>query len=175
MLIASRHRLSSSVLHVSGVFVIDKAALLSGKAIADWHYSDKGKNALSGLHVGQMVMDGKGRIWFSTYTRLNCINPNNMKVVQVANSDVVNYLMADSKGNIWMGDNNSVTCYYAAGSVLGNSFSSKTWQIGGKASTMCDVEGKIWVVSGNEYCVSKSGSLFDKNMLVIISHFVTLI
>ena len=45
---------------------------------------DKGKNALSGLHVGQMVMDGKGRIWVSTYTRLNCINPNNMKVVQVA-------------------------------------------------------------------------------------------
>ena len=126
-----------------GVFVMDKAALLSGKTIADWHYSDKGKNALSGLHVGQMVMDGKGRIWISTYTRLNCINPNNMKVVQVANSDVVNYLMADSKGNIWMGDNSSVTCYYAAGSVLGNSFSSKTWQIGGKVSTMCDVEGKI--------------------------------
>jgi TonB-dependent SusC/RagA subfamily outer membrane receptor len=136
-----------------GVFVMDKAALLSGKTIADWHYSDKGKNALSGLHVGQMVMDGKGRIWVSTYTRLNCINPNDMKVVQVANSDVVNYLMADSKGNIWMGDNSSVTCYYAAGSVLGNSFSSKTWQIGGKVSTMCDVEGKIWVVSGNECCV----------------------
>ena len=52
-----------------------------------------------------------------------------------------------------MGDNSSVTCYYAAGSVLGNSFSSKTWQIGGKVSTMCDVEGKIWVVSGNECCV----------------------
>lgn len=136
-----------------GVFVMDKAALLSGKTIADWHYSDKGKNALSGLHVGQMVMDGKGRIWVSTYTRLDCINPNDMKVVQVANSDVVNYLMADSKGNIWMGDNRSVTCYYAAGSVLGNSFSSKTWQIGGKVSTMCDVEGKIWVVSGNECCV----------------------
>lgn len=83
---------------------MDKAALLSGKTIADWHYSDKGKNALSGLHVGQMVMDGKGRIWVSTYTRLNCINPNDMKVVQVANSDVVNYLMADSKGNIWMGE-----------------------------------------------------------------------
>lgn len=136
-----------------GVFVMDKAALLSGKTIADWHYSDKGKNALSGLHVGQMVMDGKGRIWVSTFNRLDCINPNDMKVVQVANSDVLNYLMADSKGNIWMGDNSSVTCYYAAGSVLGNSFSSKTWQIGGKVSTMCDVEGKIWVVSGNECCV----------------------
>ena len=56
----------------------------------------EGKNALSGLHVGQMVMDGKGRIWVSTYTRLDCINPNDMKVVQVANSDVVNYLMADT-------------------------------------------------------------------------------
>ena len=65
-----------------------------------------------------------------------------MKVVQVANPDVVNYLMADMQGNVWMGDNSSVTCYYAAGSVLGNSFSSKTWQIGGKVSTMCDVEGE---------------------------------
>ncbi len=43
---------------------MDKAALLSGKTIADWHYSDKGKNALSGLHVGQMVMDERVEFGF---------------------------------------------------------------------------------------------------------------
>lgn len=52
-----------------GVFVMDKASLLAGKTVADYHFSDQGKNALSGLHVGQMVMDGKGRIWVSTFNQ----------------------------------------------------------------------------------------------------------
>ena len=69
-----------------GVFVMDKASLLAGKTVADYHFSDQGKNALSGLHVGQMVMDGKGRIWVSTFNRLDCINPYDMKVVHVTNS-----------------------------------------------------------------------------------------
>lgn len=136
-----------------GVFVLDKASLLAGKTVADYHFSDQGKNALSGLHVGQMVMDGKGRIWVSTFNRLDCINPYNMKVVHVANSGVVNYMMTDSQGNIWVGDNSSVKCYYAAGEIQGSNFSSKEWKIGGKVSTMCDVDGKIWVVTGNECCV----------------------
>ena len=136
-----------------GVFVMDKASLLAGKTVADYHFSDQGKNALSGLHVGQMVMDGKGRIWVSTFNRLDCINPYDMKVAHVANSDVVNYMMADSRGNIWVGDNGSVKCYYAAGEIQGSNFGSKEWKIGGKVSTMCDVEDKIWVVTGNECCV----------------------
>ena len=136
-----------------GVFVMDKASLLAGKTVADYHFSDQGKNALSGLHVGQMVMDGKGRIWVSTFNRLDCINPYDMKVAHVANSDVVNYMMTDSQGNIWVGDNSSVKCYYAAGEILGSNFGSKEWKIGGKVSTMCDVDGKIWAVTGNECCV----------------------
>ena len=136
-----------------GVFVMDKASLLAGKTVADYHFSDQGKNALSGLHVGQMVMDGKGRIWVSTFNRLDCINPYDMKVVHVTNSGVVNYMMADSKGNIWVGDNSSVKCYYAAGEIKGSNFGSKEWKIGCKVSTMCDVDGKIWVVTGNECCV----------------------
>lgn len=136
-----------------GVFVMDKASLLAGKTVADYHFSDQGKNALSGLHVGQMVMDGKGRIWVSTFNRLDCINPYDMKVVHVTNSGVVNYMMTDSQGNIWVGDNSSVKCYYAAGEIQGSNFGSKEWKIGGKVSTMCDVDGKIWVVTGNECCV----------------------
>ena len=136
-----------------GVFVMDKASLFAGKTVADYHFSDQGKNALSGLHVGQMVMDGKGRIWVSTFNRLDCINPHDMKVVHVANSGVVNYMMTDSQGNIWVGDNSSVKCYYAAGEIQGSNFGSKEWKIGGKVSTMCDVDGKIWVVTGNECCV----------------------
>ena len=62
-------------------------------------------------------------------------------------------MMADSKGNIWVGDNSSVKCYYAAGEIKGSNFGSKEWKIGCKVSTMCDVDGKIWVVTGNECCI----------------------
>ncbi len=63
---------------------------------------------------------------FLTFNRLDCINPYDMKVVHVTNSGVVNYLTwHDSKGNIWVGDNSSVKCYYAAGEIKGSNFGSK--------------------------------------------------
>ena len=76
--------------YMGGIFIMDKQELLAGKTIADVHLSDQGKNALSGLHVGQMVQDGNGMIWASTYNRLDCINPNTMEVMHVDNADVIN-------------------------------------------------------------------------------------
>ena len=142
--------------YMGGIFVISKQELLAGKAIADYHFSDQGKNALSGLHVGQMVMDGKGNIWASTFNRLDCINPNTMQVAHVANADVVNFMMADSQGNVWIGDNTAAKCFYASDEPKGNHFDSKEWKIGGKVSTMCDVNGKIWVITGQECCILDS-------------------
>ena len=142
--------------YMGGIFVISKQELLAGKAIADYHFSDQGKNALSGLHVGQMVMDGSGRIWASTFNRLDCINPNTMQVAHVANADVVNFMMADSQGNVWIGDNSSAKCFYTSDEPKGNHFDSKEWKIGGKVSTMCDVNGKIWVITGQECCILDS-------------------
>ena len=139
--------------YMGGIFIMDKQELLAGKTIADVHLSDQGKNALSGLHVGQMVQDGNGMIWASTYNRLDCINPNTMEVMHVDNADVINYLMVDGKGNVWVGDNSEVRCYYATIPMKGSKFDAKEWKIGGKVSTMCDVDGSIWVVTGNECCV----------------------
>ena len=139
--------------YMGGIFIIGKQELLAGKAIADYHLSDHGKNALSGLHVGQMVMDGMGRIWASTFNRLDCINPKTLQVAHVANADVVNFMMTDNQGNVWVGDNTSVKCFYVSGEPNGSHFDSKEWKIGGKVSTMCDVDGKIWVVTGQECCV----------------------
>lgn len=149
-----------------GIFVIDKArlkasiakaaapsALATATCIADYHFSDQGKEALSGLHIGQLVMDGKGRIWASSYNRLDCIDPNSMEVLHPTNSEVINYLMCDSKGNIWVGNNTEVKCYFTNIPLHGDKFAPKIWKIGTKVSTMCDVEGKIWVVTGNECCI----------------------
>lgn len=139
--------------YMGGIFIMDKQELLAGKTIADIHLSDQGKEPLSGLHVGQMVLDGNGMVWASTYNRLDYINPNTMEVVHVDNADVINYLMVDGKGNVWVGDNSEVRCYYATIPMRGSKFDAKEWKIGGKVSTMCDVDGSIWVVTGNECCV----------------------
>lgn len=149
-----------------GVFVMDKArlkaAIQQGAAptawktatcVADYHFSDKGKNALSGLHIGQLVVDGNGYVWASSYNRLDRINPQTMEVLHPVNSEVVNYLMCDKKGNIWVGNNSEVKCYFTNIPMQGSKFDPKIWKIGSKVSTMCDVEGKVWVITGRECCV----------------------
>ena len=98
--------------YMGGIFVINKQKLVTAIAhsrtssitatascIADAHFTDQGKNALSGIHVGQMVMDGKGMIWASTYNRLDRIDPVRMTVEHTANVGAINYLMADSHGD----------------------------------------------------------------------------
>ena len=152
--------------YMGGVFLIDKQRLLSEMAsrkketvttttghIADYHFSDRGKNALSGLHVGQIVMDGKGQIWASTYDCLDCIDPVSMKVSHVGQTSAINYLLADKQGNVWAGCNGKVRCYKVNSPRQGTTYATLEWNVGGKVSTMCDVKGKIWVVCGKECSV----------------------
>ena len=152
--------------YMGGVFVIDKQRLLSEMAsrkketvttttghIADYHFSDRGKNALSGLHIGQIVMDGKGQIWASTYDCLDCIDPVSMKVSHVGQTSAINYLLADKQGNVWAGCNGKVRCYKVNSPRQGTTYATLEWNVGGKVSTMCDVKGKIWVVCGKECSV----------------------
>lgn len=165
--------------YMGGIFVIDRQKLVTAirqsrssssltttaSCIADEHFTDQGKNALSGIHVGQMVMDGKGMIWASTYNHLDRIDPVKMTVEHTANVGTINYLMADSHGNVWVGGNSSVRCYEMSAGKSPSSrladIPTQEWQIGGKVSTMCDVEGNIWVVSGDECCVlAKNGKSF---------------
>ena len=79
--------------------------------MADVHLADQGANALSALHVGQLVTDAQGMVWASTGNHVDRINPKTMKVEAVPAGDVVNYLMADARGNVWMGSNGKVRCY----------------------------------------------------------------
>ena len=141
--------------YMGGIFVVDKQMLLAAIAkqassatatcVASRHFSDQGKNALSGLHVGQLVLDGKGMVWASTYNHLDRIDPVNMQVSHVGNTEPISYMMTDAKGRVWVGVNDKVKCFSADG--------TKEWTVGGKVSTMCDVNGSVWVVTGKVCCV----------------------
>lgn len=141
-----------------GVFVMDKQRLLAAislpsaataTCVADYHFSDKGKNALSGLHIGQLVLDGKGMVWASSYNHLDRIDTRTLRISHIPGTDAINYLMTSDNGNVWVGYNSSVKCYMVNLPMKGKEVESKEWKIGDKVVSMCDVEDKIWVVAGN--------------------------
>ena len=141
-----------------GVFVLDKQRLLAAislssaataTCVADYHFSDKGKNALSGLHIGQLVLDGKGFVWASSYNHLDRIDTRTLRISHIPGTDAINYLMKSDNGNVWVGYNSSVKCYMVNLPMKGKEVESKEWKIGAKVVSMCDVEGKVWVVADN--------------------------
>lgn len=75
-----------------------------------------------------------------------------MEVEAVPADDVVNYIMADARGNVWMGSNGKVRCYVMEGKATWP-VKPREWQIGGKVACMSDVDGRTWAVSGQECCV----------------------
>lgn len=151
--------------YMGGIFVVDRQRLVqtitaatassssaTATLVADVHLADHGANALSALHVGQLVIDAQGMVWASTGNHVDRINPKTMKVEAVPVGDVVNYLMADARGNVWMGSNGKVRCYVMEGNAAWP-VKPREWQIGGKVACMCDVDGRTWVVSSQECCV----------------------
>ena len=141
-----------------GVFVLDKQRLLAAislssaataTCVADHHFSDKGKNALSGLHIGQLVLDGKGMVWASSHNHLDRIDTRNLRISHIPGNDAINYLMTSGNGNVWVGYNAGVKCFMVNLPMKGKELESKEWKIGGKVVSMCDVADKVWVVAGN--------------------------
>lgn len=141
-----------------GVFVLDKQRLLAAislssaataTCVADYHFSDKGKNALSGLHIGQLVLDGKGFVWASSYNHLDRIDTRTLCISHIPGNDAINYLMKSGNGNVWVGYNASVKCFMVNLPMKGKELESKEWKIDAKVVSMCDVENKVWVVAGN--------------------------
>lgn len=150
-----------------GVFVLDKQRLLAAislssaataTCVADHHFSDKGKNALSGLHIGQLVLDGKGFVWASSYNRLDRIDTRTLRISHIPGNDAINYLMKSDNGNVWVGYNTSVKCFMVNLPMKGKEVESKEWKIGAKVVSMCDVEGKVWVVADNICSVLDQGN-----------------
>lgn len=150
-----------------GVFVLDKQRLLAAiwqssaataTCVADHHFSDKGKNALSGLHIGQLVLDGKGMVWASSYNHLDRIDTRTLRISHIPGNDAINYLMKSDNGNVWVGYNASVKCFMVNLPMKGKEVESKEWKIGAKVVSMCDVEDKVWVIAGNACSVLDPGN-----------------
>ena len=141
--------------YMGGVFVVAKQKLLNatGKTVvADRHLLSQ----LQGIHVWQLVKDGRGRIWARMYDRgLDRIDPKTMRVEHVVGKDrIINDLAADREGNLWAAMDGEIRRFAM------NTSSDRSFHIagyGGNATAMlCQVEGDMWAVMGNDCCILRA-------------------
>ncbi len=137
--------------YMGGVFVVDKRRLLAAEStvVADRHLLGE----LQGLHVWQLALDGKGRIWASMYDNgLDCIDTRTMRVSHMTDGNVrTNGVVADAKGNIWAAMDDAVRCFGMDGK------DSRKVEIAGSescgVSLLASVEGDIWAFRGRQCSV----------------------
>lgn len=138
--------------YMGGVFVVAKEKLLNatdGVVVADRHLLSQ----LQGIHVWQLVKDGRGRIWARMYDRgLDRIDPKTMRVEHVVGKDrIINDLAVDRKGNVWAAMDGEIRCFGM------NDKDSRTYNIAGYGSDatamLCRVEDDMWAVMGNDCCI----------------------
>lgn len=141
--------------YMGGVFVVAKQKLLNatGKTVvADRHLLSQ----LQGIHVWQLVRDGRGRIWARMYDRgLDRIDPKTMRVEHVVGKDrIINDLAADREGNLWAAMDGEIRRF---GISAGADRSFSIAGYGDEASAMlCQVEGDMWAVMGNDCCILRA-------------------
>lgn len=141
--------------YMGGVFVVAKEKLLNatdGVIVADRHLLSQ----LQGIHVWQLVKDGRGRIWVRMYDRgLDRIDPKTMRVEHVVGKDrIINDLAADREGNVWAAMDGEIRRF---GISAGTDHSFSIAGYGGNASAMlCQVEGDMWAVMGNDCCILRA-------------------
>lgn len=138
--------------YMGGVFVVAKEKLLNatdGVIVADRHLLSQ----LQGIHVWQLVKDGRGRIWVRMYdSGLDRIDPNTLRVEHVVGKDrIINDLAVDRKGNIWAAMDGEIRCFGM------NAKADRTYNIAGYGSDatamLCRVEDDMWAVMGNDCCI----------------------
>ena len=141
--------------YMGGVFVVAKEKLLNatdGVIVADRHLLSQ----LQGIHVWQLVKDGRGRIWVRMYDRgLDRIDPKTMRVEHVIAKDrIINDLAVDRKGNIWAAMDGEIRCFGM------NAKADRTYNIAGYGSDatamLCRVEDDMWAVMGNDCCILRA-------------------
>ena len=141
--------------YMGGVFVVAKEKLLNatdGVVVTDRHLFSQ----LQGIHVWQLIRDGCGRIWARMYDRgLDRIDPKTMRVEHVVGKDrIINDLAADREGNVWAAMDGEIRRFGISASA-DRSFSIAGY--GGNASAMlCQVEGDMWAVMGNDCCILRA-------------------
>lgn len=138
--------------YMGGVFVISKEKLLHATTptvVADRHLL----NELQGLHVWQLVVDGRGNVWARMYDRgLDRINPHTMRVEHIVGKDrLINDICTDNKGNVWAAMNGEIKCF---GMDKANDRSLKIAGFNDNETAMlCRVEDDIWAIIGQDCCI----------------------
>ena len=138
--------------YMGGVFVISKEKLLHATTptvVADRHLL----NELQGLHVWQLVVDGRGNVWARMYDRgLDRINPHTMRVEHIVGKDrLINDICTDNKGNVWAAMNGEIKCF---GMDKANNRSLKIAGFNNNETAMlCRVEDDIWAIIGQDCCI----------------------
>ncbi len=138
--------------YMGGVFVIAKEKLLhaaNGTAIADRHVLKE----LQGIHVWQLVKDGKGHIWARMYDRgLDRIDSRTMHVDHVIGKDrIVNDLTTDSQGNVWAAMDGEIHCFGTT-ATTDRSLRMAAYDVN-DAALLCCVGNDVWAVSGGDCCI----------------------
>ena len=137
---------------MGGVFVISKKKLLGATTptvMADRHFLKE----LQGMHVLQLVKDGRGRIYARMYDRgLDRISTATMRVEHLVGKDrLVNDLIVDRRGNVWAAMKGEVRCFGP------ESAADRSLHITGydaaDAAMLCEVEGNVWAVMGSDCCI----------------------
>lgn len=138
--------------YMGGVFVISKEKLLHATTptvVADRHLL----NELQGLHVWQLVVDGRGNVWARMYDRgLDRINPHTMRVEHIVGKDrLINDICTDNKGNVWAAMNGEIKCFGM------NKDNDRSMKIAGfndnETAMLCRVEDDIWAIIGQDCCI----------------------
>lgn len=138
--------------YMGGVFVISKKKLLGATTptvMADRHFLKE----LQGMHVLQLVKDGRGRIYARVYDRgLDRISSATMRVEHLVGKDrLVNDLIVDRRGNVWAAMKGEVRCFGP------ESAADRSLHITGydaaDAAMLCEVEGNVWAVMGLDCCI----------------------
>ena len=138
--------------YMGGVFVISKKKLLGATSptiTADRHLLKE----LQGMHVWQLVKDGRGRIYARMYDRgLDRITPATMRVEHLVGKDcLVNDLIADRQGNVWAAMKGEIRCF-GLGSADERSLHIAGYDAA-DAAMLCEVEGNVWAVIGSDCCI----------------------
>ncbi len=141
--------------YMGGVFMVAKQRMLAarGTLVADRHIAAQ----LQGLHVWQLAVDAKHRVWASMYDNgLDCIDTRTMRVSHAIDRTThVNYVIADSEGRIWAATDNAVHCF---GTTAADNFKVSVGTGNGSGvSMLAEVDGKIWAFAGRQCSVIGRG------------------
>lgn len=137
-----QHRLWIAA-YMGGIFIVSKQRLLSsgGHCVAD-HFLKDGKGGLSNIHVGQLVIDGRDRVWAQLHEKgVDCIDPHTLRVSHAYHSPT-DFITVDNSGRVWAATPTQLLKETGSRMKEVSSLPSTF----GSVQSICAVGNNVWVV-----------------------------